>query len=378
MPPLLLFLAVLSCTLIARAESLYWQRVGTDFDTPVDLVELAGGQFIVVEKPGRLILTNFRGQQGCILDLSDQVRSRGREQGLLGIALDPKFSRNGRIYLNLINTKKDTEVWRYTLNPRDLSQQTAAPQRLLQIPQPYGNHNGGWMGFGPDGMLYIATGDGGSANDPKNLAQDLNSLLGKVLRLDVSPSTGYRTPASNPYIKTGRPEIYAVGLRNPWRCFWHGQHLIIADVGQNDQEEVNYLTLSQLRGANFGWRLREGNIPTPKSKVGGAAPQNAITPVLTYSHDLQQPVSGISITGGIIYTGKIRSLKGRYLFADFGVPRVWAAALSSSGGKVVRNFGSSVLPDEGQVNQIASISRGRDGEAYLICLHGEIFTLAQR
>ena len=374
MKPLVVFLLLL---ISVSANSLYWKRVGSGYDDPVDVKALGGGQFLLLEKPGRISLTDFKGNSGVVLDWTGRVRSKGQEQGFLSLALAPDFSSSGRAYFNLINKKGDTEIWRYTFNPRQLSEARHPPERLLSFDQPYGNHNGGWLGFGPDGMLYIATGDGGSANDPKHYAQDLNSLLGKILRIDVSGKSGYRIPKGNPFVSSGKPEIYAYGLRNPWRCYWHGSNLIIADVGQNHLEEINYVSQSKLRGANFGWRFREGNVATPKNKVGGEKPANNIEPCLTYPHRMENSLAGISITGGVVYNGAIKELKGKYIFADFGVPRVWAAKLSSSSYSNLKTFGKTVLPDSGDVNNIASFSRDKNGEVYMICLNGNIFKLSQ-
>jgi len=359
------------------AEALFWNRVDSGYKRPLEMKAVGDGKFLVLEQRGMLYLTDLRGTKGRILDWDDQVKDRHNEQGFLSFALAPDFSSTGRAYFNLTNKNGDTEIWRYTFNPKKLSTSLAPSERLMVIEQPYWNHNGGWLDFGPDGMLYIAVGDGGSANDPNNHAQDLDCYLGKLLRIDVSPETGYRVPQDNPFLDREKPEIFAYGLRNPWRCHWHDSHLIIADVGQNHYEELNYVHLTQLKGANFGWRLREGQISTPKRDVGGPAPSRAIDPVLTYPHDAKQDLGGISITGGAVYNGRIASLKGFYLFADYGWPRVWAARLNADGYSDLISFGDTVRPNTGAVNNIASFATDSKGEIYILCFTGDIFRLAQ-
>ena len=371
-------LIILFLLIPLSAKTLFWKRIGSNYDDPVGLKALGGGNFLVLEKPGIITLTDFKGNKGEILNWKKKVTDKSQEQGFLGIALDTKFHQTGRAYFYVTNKKGNTEIWRYTFNPQKLSEAKADPELLLSFDQPYRNHNGGWLGFGPDGMLYIATGDGGSANDPKNFAQNLDSYLGKILRIDVSGAKGYSVPSNNPFIDKSKPEIYAYGLRNPWRCYWHESNFIIADVGQQELEEINYVSSSNLRGANFGWRLREGKVATPKNKVGGNKPSGAIEPCLVYPHTLADPLSGISITGGVVYNGSIQSLKGKYLFADFGVPRVWAAKLSSSSHSELFHFGNDVLPDAGLLNNITSFTRGLDGEVYITCFHGDIFKLSEK
>lgn len=371
-------LIAIAMLLPLAAQSFYWKQVGTGYERPTVLKEVGNGYFMVVEKPGLITLTNFKDQAGVILNWEKKVRDSSNEQGFLGLALAPNFAQSGRAYFNIINNNRDTEIWRYTFNPKKLSEAAKEPELLLTIEQPYDNHNGGWLDFGPDGMLYIATGDGGSRNDPKNLAQNLDSHLGKILRIDVSGASGYSVPRDNPFIGKGKPEIYAYGLRNPWRCSWSGSNLIIADVGQNHWEEVNYVSLKNLRGANFGWRLREGKVPTAKRKVGGHKPSGAIDPSLVYPHDLQHSLAGISITGGVVYTGPIKALKGKYVFADYGLPRIWAAKLSGTSYSGLVTFGDSVRPDKGLLNNIVHFTMASTGDLYIVCNNGHIYKLTQK
>jgi len=360
------------------AQSLYWKQVDSEYKRPIALKDIGNGFFLVVEKSGLISLTNFKDQKGVILNWENKITDSSNEQGFLGIALAPDFTKSGRAYFNLTNKKGNTEIWRYTFNPSKLSDALKKPELLLSFKQPHKNHNGGWLDFGPDGMLYIATGDGGSGNDPKNYAQNLNSYLGKVLRIDVSGTSGYTVPKDNPFIGKGKPEVFSYGLRNPWRCSWHESSLIIADVGQTAWEEVNYTSLKNLKGANFGWRLREGKVQTPRKKVGGNKPAGAIEPSLVYSHDVSHSLAGISITGGVVYDGPIKSLKGKYIFADYVLPRVWAAELTSTSYSDLITFGDDVRPDKGTVNNITHFTMANDGELYIVCNNGSIFKIAEK
>ncbi|HEX5791347.1 MAG TPA: PQQ-dependent sugar dehydrogenase, partial [Luteolibacter sp.] len=247
--------------------------------------------------------------------------------------------------------------------------------------QPYSNHNGGWTCFGPDGMLYIGSGDGGSGNDPENRAQDLGTLLGKILRIDVSKPGPYRIPADNPFVgKQGaRGEIWAYGLRNPWRCSFDRQtgDLWIGDVGQNQWEEINFMPAGKGAGANYGWRLREGLIETPKKGIGGPKPEPCVEPVHVYAHG-SGPMQGLSVTGGYVYRGPISSLKGRYIFADFQQPRLWSLRLENGKAVDLQNHSGSWKPSQGNFNLISSFAEDLEGNLYVICLSGDLFMLSDR
>lgn len=361
----------------------YWQVVAEGYERPVDvkpLPKLNGEKlFFVLEQGGRLFLTDFSQRKDEVLDWSKKVTRRANEQGFLCLALAPDFNRTGRAYFNINNKRGDTEIWRYTFDLNNLSQASIKPELLSSFKQPYKNHNGGWLGFGPDGMLYIATGDGGSKNDPKNHAQNLNSYLGKILRIDVSGETGYRIPHNNPFVDLPqvKPEVFAYGLRNPWRCAWHNDLLIMGDVGQYHFEEVNAVKIKDLRGGNFGWRLREGEVATPQKKVGGNAPSGEIKPILVYPHATSEQLGGMSITGGVYYDGKIQEYAGRYFFADYVLPRIWSIKLSKGGSADIQIHEMKAKPNNKSVGSISSFSLGHDGELYLISLRGEIYRLSK-
>ena len=252
----------------------------------------------------------------------------GGEKGLLGFAFDPGYTTNGRFYVDVttrIAGQLVTEVRRYT----DPAIATEAGQVVIRVDQPFDNHNGGWLGFGRDGDLYVALGDGGSANDPFNNAQNLNSNLGKILRLDVradgfpaDPARNYTVPATNPF----GSEVFAYGLRNPYRDSFDRAtgDLWLGDVGQGAREEVDHIALGT-SGQNFGWRALEGTIPTPG--IGDPIPPGATPPVFEYTH-----ATGQSITGGYVFRGDgIADLSGRYVFGDFVAGKLFSIATDGTG-----------------------------------------------
>lgn len=238
----------------------------------------------------------------------------GNEQGLLGMAFHPQYATNGRFYLNYTNTLGDTRIVRYTVSGDPNVANPVSTDTVLAVDQPFANHNGGHIVFGPDGYLYIGLGDGGGAGDPRGNGQAMNTLLGKLLRVDVSGASGYTVPASNPFV--GRtdtlPEIWARGLRNPWRFTFDRQtgDLYLADVGQNQREEVNVQPAGS-SGQNYGWNVMEGlRCFAPSS---GCDQTGLTLPVLDYNH-----TAGCSVTGGYVYRGtRVPMLAGHYLYADY-------------------------------------------------------------
>jgi len=362
------------------------EKVGSGFDRPVwaGMPKHSEGKLWVMEQAGKvwvLDLKSGKRQDQPFLDIEARVSREGNEQGLLGMAFDPEFKQSGRFYVNYTSKQEKTCVSRFhTKDGRSASADTE--EILVQFDQPYRNHNGGWVEFGPDGMLYIGSGDGGAGNDPKGYGQSLNTLLGKILRIDVSPKTGYTTPSYNPFIGNdkAKPEIWAYGIRNPWRCsfdretkdFW------IGDVGQNHWEEINFMPHGKGAGANYGWRLREGFVATPKENVGGDKPANHVDPVYAYQHG-GGPTEGSSVTGGYVYRGSaIPELKGRYIFADFQQPRIWSFRLENGKAIDFTNHSKAWQPEGGSFNLIASFAEDNNGELYVVCLSGDIYKLTKR
>ncbi|HVM35125.1 MAG TPA: PQQ-dependent sugar dehydrogenase [Actinomycetota bacterium] len=278
---------------------------------PLGMVDLGAGRFLVVGQNGVVTaVRRDRIEPRPFLDISEQTEASG-EQGLLGFVPHPKFRRNGRFFVNYTDRGGDTVVAEYrTRRGRALPN---SEKVLLTIDQPFANHNGGHLAFGPDGYLYIATGDGGLAGDPMLAGRRLDTLLGKLLRIDVDKGDPYAIPDDNPYagVPGARPETWATGLRNPWRFSFDRTTLWVADVGQNMVEEVNRVEASRA-GIDYGWNLMEGD-RCFLTGVECPAPPNLEPPFAVYSHDV-----GCSVTGGYVYRGKrIPSLRGTYVFADF-------------------------------------------------------------
>lgn len=270
---------------------------------PVALQAAPGREHLLyaVEQQGRVVEWSFAdgGQKTrTVLDLTEVVYDRGSEQGLLGLAFHPEFASNGLLYVNY-TTKEQSVIAEYAWKGDQADVKSS--RVLLTIDQPYSNHNGGHLAFGPDGMLYIGTGDGGSGGDPHNNSQNPNSLLGKMLRLDVN--------ATEP-----KPEMYALGLRNPWKYAFDSVtgELWVADVGQDAREEINILT----EGGNYGWKIKEG---TACYKTKSCNSEGLIDPVWEYTHR-----DGSSITGGYVYRGEqLPELYGMYVFGDYISGKIW-------------------------------------------------------
>ena len=303
---------------------------------------------------------------------------RGGEQGLLGLAFHPGFATNGYFYININPSggTNRTEIQRYkvqgdptTNNVADASSRTL----ILTYTQPYDNHNGGWIGFGPDGYLYIASGDGGSGNDPQNHGQNRSSLLGKILRIDVDGAEPYAIPDGNPFKAhtTFAKEIWAFGLRNPWRCSFDREtgNLWIGDVGQGAREEID-VNPASIGGINFGWRPREGTIATPTINETPVTP--ATNPVFDYARSL-----GYSVTGGYVYRGTaVPELRGKYIFADYGSARFWSLALNDTGTNgVTTQITADINPGQAAVNNISSFGEDAAGELYICDLDGQVFRI---
>jgi glucose/arabinose dehydrogenase len=339
------------------------------------------GKLWVMEQAGTVWIVDLKTGERAkkpFLEITDSVTRKSNEQGLLGLAFSPDFEKSGRYYVNYNEKGGDTRIVRF-VSKDGVTTDASKGETILKYKQPFGNHNGGWLDFGPDGMLYIATGDGGAANDPKNLAQDLSSHLGKLLRLDVSGDKGYKSPASNAFAGTkgALPEIHAYGLRNPWRCsfdretgdFW------IGDVGQNKWEEINFVAKDEAGGLNFGWRLREGDIKTPLKGVGGEKPKENHEPVYVYTHG-SGATEGLSVTGGYVYRGsKIGGLKGRYVFADYQNPRIWSFEMKGGKATGFTDHTSELQPEGGRINLISSFGEDAEGELYITDLSGAVYRI---
>jgi glucose/arabinose dehydrogenase len=381
--------AITICLIAATAMALAWPGCGGDddnpmspapparhdarlelvaegFDFPVHLISDSEGMLYVVEKGGKVRL--ITGE--LFLDLSTLV-SHGTEQGLLSIAFHPQIVANGRLFVSYTDLQGDSQVVEYALNntkPGD-----SPPIRvgtILSIDQPFPNHNGGLITFGPDGMLYLGFGDGGGAGDPNENGQNLGTLLGKLLRLDVDHSAPYTIPATNPFTTTAgaRGEIWAYGLRNPWRfAFDRETHdLYIADVGQDEREEVDVAPASSTGGENYGWDVMEGTrCFEPRENCDRTG---LVLPVVEYDHD-----AGCSITGGFVYRGSaVPAITGHYFYADYCSGFVRSFRWSSG---VVTEEASwpELTPPSGRVT---SFGEDAAGELYVLSTHGEVYRIA--
>jgi len=338
------------------------------FQKPLALMAdpLGSDILYIIEQPGRIVRVDpATKQKEVFLDITDRVHDRGWEQGLLGLAFHPDYATNGYFYVNY-TTSTHTHIARFAADLTANGMADPGSEKiLLTYEQPFDNHNGGDMHFGTDGMLYISSGDGGDAGDPYNNSQNLQSMLGKLIRIDVDREENgrpYAIPEDNPFIgqADALPEIYAYGLRNPWRFSFDQEtgDLWVADVGQEELEEINLVE----SGGNYGWRIKEGS----RCYEGeGCEREDLIDPVFEYEHS-----HGRSITGGYVYRGaNLPELVGKYVYGDFTNGNIWALEVTEAGE--VQN---TLLMTTGK--EIASFGRDRAGELYVLTLGGEIYALS--
>jgi glucose/arabinose dehydrogenase len=281
------------------------------------------------------------------------------------MAFDPAYATNGFFYVNYTNRNGDTVVERYRVSSTDPNRaDPASARQILLVAQPFANHNGGHILFGPDGMLYIAMGDGGSGGDPQRHGQNRNSLLGKLLRIDVSRGDPYTIPSDNPFVgqSGARGEVWAYGLRNPWRIWFDrtDRMLYVADVGQNQIEELNAVGQSTA-AVNYGWNIMEG----AQCYNSSSCNQSGLTlPVLTYNHS----GGACSVTGGIVYRGqRIPEIQGHYFYGDYCAG--WVRSFRVSGGAAT----AELQWDVGSVGQILSFGEDAAGEMYLLSANGTVY-----
>lgn len=327
--------------------------------TPASEAPAWRSRLFVVEKEGRIQLVE-KGQTRALpfLDITDRVRASSNEQGLLSVAFPSDFATSGLFYVNYTDQRGDTVVARFGLVDQEPVQgDPDSEQKILEIAQPAGNHNGGQLQFGPDSYLYIGMGDGGRAGDPWDNAQDPGALLGKMLRIDVSGTDTYRIPGDNPFTDRSdvRSEIWALGLRNPWRFSFDRAtgDLYIADVGQNVYEELDFQPANSGGGENYGWDIMEGRHcfePATDCNTEGL-----ILPVAEYDHSL-----GCSVTGGYVYRGaQYPELAGIYFFADYCSGRIWGMRQAESGEWEVAQLLDTEIT-------ISSFGQDLEGELYVI------------
>ena len=336
-----------------------WQLIASGLERSVDLQPDGSGRLYILEKPGRIRLyENGQLAPTPFLDINDRVNDDSNEMGLLGLAFHPQYAQNGYFYVNYTGKGGDTFISRFqtTVNGVDPASETI----LLTIKQPFPNHNGGALAFGPDGYLYIATGDGGFQGDPMGNAQSLEALLGKILRIDVDSASPYALPADNPFGN----EVYHYGLRNPWRISFDKAtgDLYIGDVGQGEWEEINHVAAGSRGGLNFGWDYYEGNHEYDPQGVTG----EYVFPVAEYSHT----EGGCSVTGGYVYRVAMPEWSGIYLYGDYCSGYIW-------GLMQVNGQWQARLLFEAKV-RITSFGQDESGEVYLLSDGGEVFKLTRK
>ncbi len=293
-----------------------WEPVVDGLDSPVQVLAPPGeDRLLIVQQPGK-VLSFEDGTTSTFLDIEDQV-GFGGERGLLSIAVHPDYPADRRLFAWYTDNSGDTQLVEFDIAAG--LESASSPRNILSIDQPFSNHNGGFVSFGTDGYLYLSTGDGGGANDPGNRARDLDTLLGKILRIDVDGSEPYEVPAGNPYVgEPGRDEIWASGLRNPWRWSFDDGFMFIGDVGQNAREEIDLVAVTPA-GYDFGWSRFEGSLCNPDDTDPSCSRSGLVFPVAEYGRDL-----GRTVTGGVVYRGPtVRSLDRFYLYADVFSNRIW-------------------------------------------------------
>ncbi|WP_406418627.1 PQQ-dependent sugar dehydrogenase [Streptomyces sp. NBC_01614] len=318
-----------------------------------------GGKLWIAERPGTVRVLDSNGLSQPVLDISAETTTDG-ERGLLGIAFDKRFA---HFYISFTNLEGTSTVDEFAVRNGKVQPQTR--RTVITQTQPYANHNGGDIKFGPDGYLYIALGDGGSGGDPHGNGQNLDTLLGKLLRIDPRGGKPYAIPSDNPFVNdpNAKDEIWAYGLRNPWRfSFDSGTgDLFIGDVGQNDWEEIDWAPASSKGGENYGWGQMEGTHPFR----GGTEPANHVPPV----HEYDRANFGCSVTGGFVYRGKaIPALKGQYVYSDYCDGTVRSLQLKNGKVTAVNDLGVNG-------GEVISFAQGGNGELYVLAIGGSVFRI---
>jgi glucose/arabinose dehydrogenase len=341
--------------------------VGRGLESPLFLTHAGDGSgyLFIVEQPGTIrVVVQGVLQEKPFLDITERVLSGG-ERGLLGLAFHPDYRRNGRFFVNYTRKQDGATVLAEYHRAGEALRASPDERVIMTVPQPFANHNGGMVAFGPDGFLYVGRGDGGSRGDPQNRAQNTQELLGKILRLDIDHERPYAIPTDNPFARSGgRPEIFAYGIRNPWRFSFDRETKVLwlADVGQYKWEEIDLV----MKGGNYGWRVMEGfhcYEPAQDCQARGMT-----MPVFEYGHEKGR----CSITGGYVYRGKlIPSLRGFYIFGDycsgelFGIKTEGTTSIRSE-PDLLRKTGS----------RISSFGEDEAGELYVVDHGGAVYRIS--
>lgn len=336
-----------------------WKAVVSGLDRPVDVQPAfdGSGRLFIIEKYGAIrIVKDGQLLPDPFINIDDRVNDNSNEMGLLGLAFHPDFEQNGYFYVNYTGESGHTRISRFQASG-DIAD-PASEKILITVNQPFPNHNGGAVVFGPDGYLYLGLGDGGAAGDPFKNGQNMDAMLGKILRIDVDNGDPYSIPADNPFGN----EVWAYGLRNPWRISFDraSGDLWIGDVGQGDWEEIDYLPADSHGGANFGWSIMEGT-----HGYDGGPQLDLLLPVAEYSHDF-----GCSVTGGYVYRGSLPEWNGIYIYGDYCSGIIWGLI------PVDGQWQSQVLFEAGVT--ITSFGEDEAGELYLASDNGTVYILARK
>ena len=396
-----IILLIFPFLLFAEEKNLSSVLIADGYKKPVFITSYPNNAKLlyIVEQAGLIKLINDgKKLSRPFFDINKRVVNPNRpgdERGLLGFAFHPNHTNNGKFYINYMDNDGNTIVSEFSTNS-ELRANHKSERIILKLKQPYGNHNGGDIQFGPDGYLYISIGDGGKAGDPLNAGQDLSSLFGKIIRIDIEQKP-YGIPKSNPFFgqKDKREEIWAWGLRNVWRFSFDKQtgDKYLADVGQNKWEEVNFEPASSKGGLNYGWRIMEANhCYDPKENC---PTEGLIKPIIEYPNDANHPafafriieelsfsetdVEGCSVTGGYVYRGqKIKSMQGQYIFGDYCSGNIWTLKVVNGKAINFKNRTEEINIGGGEfTTYISSFGQDSDGEIYIIDYNGGIYKLIE-
>ena len=396
-----IILLIIPFILFAEERNLSSVLIADGYKKPVFITSYPNNAKLlyIVEQAGLIkIINDGKKLSRPFFDINKRVVNPNRpgdERGLLGFAFHPNHTNNGKFYINYMDNDGNTIVSEFSTNS-ELRANHKSERIILKLKQPYGNHNGGDIQFGPDGYLYISIGDGGKAGDPLNAGQDLSSLFGKIIRIDIEQKP-YGIPKSNPFFgqKGKREEIWAWGLRNVWRFSFDKQtgDKYLADVGQNKWEEVNFEPASSKGGLNYGWRIMEANhCYDPKENC---PTEGLIKPIIEYPNDANHPafafriieelsfsetdVEGCSVTGGYVYRGqRIKSMQGQYIFGDYCSGNIWTLKVVNGKAINFKNRTEEINIGGGEfTTYISSFGQDSDGEIYIIDYNGGIYKLIE-
>ncbi len=362
-----------TCAVVSGQPNLVLQRLAAGLRNPVDVQAPPGdrARLFVVEQAGRIRgLRDGALREPPFLDLAARI-SAGGERGLLGLAFHPGYASNRRFFVNYTDPAGDTVIAEFRTSADPDLADAQSERVLLRVDQPFSNHNGGGLAFGPDGKLYLGLGDGGSGGDPLGNGQSLDTLLGKLLRIDVDAGAPYALPSDNPFANRpgARGEIWAFGLRNPWRFAFDRLtgDLYVGDVGQGRREEIDVGLATRRGGENYGWNVSEGNLCFAPSS--GCDTRGQTLPVLEYDHS-----QGCSVTGGVVYRGcRMPGLQGTYFYGDFCTGFVRSFRLEAGRAVDARDWTAGL---GGGLSQVSAFGVDADGEVLVLDYDGELYRLA--